>query len=82
MSHGTTIMGDKKFPELKRCSVAHDKAYIARTKSRRQADREFRMCMEEVCAACTNPKRAKQLRQAMRQRHFFVRWFGWAMWYT
>tara|TARA_Y100000310_G_C20588682_1_gene766807 strand:- start:235 stop:483 length:249 start_codon:yes stop_codon:yes gene_type:complete len=82
MSHGTTIMGDKKFPELKPCSVQHDMDYIERVKTRGEADADFRNCMRKVCSACTAPERARQLRMAALQRYFFVRAFGWVMWYT
>tara|TARA_Y100000310_G_scaffold150480_2_gene149925 strand:- start:449 stop:697 length:249 start_codon:yes stop_codon:yes gene_type:complete len=82
MKHGTTIFGDKKFPELKPCSVQHDIDYTERKLTRRVADAAFRRCMEQVCADCADPARARQLRMAMRQRYFFVRALGWAMWWT
>jgi len=78
----SSFVGKKKFPEFEFCSFQHDKDYVELKVSRREADRAFRYCMEKVCADCTDPKRARQLRMAMRQRHFFVRSLGWLMWYT
>jgi hypothetical protein len=78
----TTIFGDKRFPEFKFCSYQHDKDYVERKVSRREADRAFRYCMEKVCGACIDPRRARQLRISMRQRYFIVRKLGWLMWWT
>ena len=79
---GTTIFGDKKFPELKHCSVRHDKDYVEQIKTRKRADTDFRDCMEKVVAACKKPERKKQLKMAVWQRYWGVRMLGWIMWYT
>lgn len=79
---GTTGFGDKRFPEFRDCSRAHDKDYVFRKWSRAEADRAFLYCMEQVVKKCDDPKRARQLRMSMRTRYFIVRKAGWLMWFT
>lgn len=79
---GTTIFGDKKFPELKPCSDRHDDDYVSKSESRRAADDRFKKCLDEIVKAETDPKRRRQLKMARAERVFFVRALGWLAWYT
>ncbi len=69
---GTTLMGDKKYPEFKVASQIHDWRYDTRNISKREADAEFSRNMATIIKAAP-PRRRWQLRMARWQRNLGVR---------